>query len=239
MYKRIPAHGPFDELRDGMTDAILALSLGDDERTAPGRPGRRAKPPVGFSPDAAGYANPLDAFLAGVEFRAFKIAQYALRDEQTALDVVQDAMLKLAEKYGHKPPSEWPALFFTILNNRVTDVRRWRRLREIGGRSVSLFRKHEDGEEDLLESGLGAENNPPQQQPETAVFAKQLRKRIDSALQYLSERQRQVFILREWQGLSVRDTATILGCSEGSVKQHHFRAMRSLRENLAEVWDHD
>ena len=181
----------------------------------------------------------MDEFLARVEYKAFRIASYALRDEQTALDVVQDAMLKLSEKYSDRTESEWPRLFFTILNNRVTDVRRWRKLREIGGKSISLFRSREDVDEDLLESGLGAENNPPQQQPETALLAKQFRKEIDKALQYLSERQRQVFILREWQGLNVRDTATVLGCSEGSVKQHHFRALKSLREKLAGVWNHD
>lgn len=218
----------------------LALSLGDDNiRARPSRPSAHAKADPSSTLDASSSIDPLDEFLAGVEYKAFKIALYALRDEQTALDVVQDTMLKLSEKYSDKTESEWPRLFFTILNNRITDVRRWRKLREIGGKTISLFRSHEGGEEDLLESGLGAENNPPLQQPETALLAKQFRKEIDKALEYLSERQRQVFMLREWQGMSVRDTATVLGCSEGSVKQHHFRAMKSLREKLAGVWNHD
>ena len=215
----------------------LALSLNDDNLTK--RSQRSVQAEVGASPslDASSSKNPLDEFLAQVEFKAFKIAVYALRDEQTALDVVQDAMLKLSEKYSDRSEPEWPRLFFTILNNRITDVRRWRKLREIGGKTISIFRGREDGEEDLLESGLGSEANPPLQQPETALLAKQFRKEIDKALEYLSERQRQVFMLREWQGMSVRDTATVLGCSEGSVKQHHFRAMKSLREKLAGVWD--
>ena len=218
----------------------LALSLGDDNLTTqPSRHSTHAKADPSSTLDASDSGNALDEFLARVEYKAFKIASYALRDDQAALDVVQDAMLKLSEKYSDRPESEWPRLFFTILNNRITDVRRWRRLREIGGKSISLFRSREDGDEDLLESGLGAESNPPQQQPETALLAKQFRKEIDKALEYLSERQRQVFMLREWQGLSVRDTATVLGCSEGSVKQHHFRAMKSLREKLAGVWNHD
>ena len=214
----------------------LALSVDDDRLKQPDNGDKRTNVPRA---DSDGYANPMDEFLAGVEYKAFRIALYSLRDEQTALDVVQDAMLKLTEKYSTRPDTEWPALFFTILNNRIIDVRRWRRLREIGGKSISLFRSRDDGEEDLLENGLGAERNPPQQQPETAVYAKQLSNEIDKALGHLSDRQRQVFVLREWQGLSVRDTATVLGCSEGSVKQHHFRAMRSLREMLAEVWSHD
>ena len=185
------------------------------------------------------FSSDMDRFLAGVEYKAFRIALYALREEQVALDVVQDAMFKLVEKYSKKPESEWPALFFTILNNRITDIRRWRKLREVGGKTVSLFRTHGDGEEDLLETGLGAELNSPQMQPDKVVLAKQIRKHIDEALGNLSHRQRQVFMLREWQGLSVRDTATVLGCSEGSVKQHHFRAMRFLRENLDEIKDND
>ena len=181
----------------------------------------------------------MDTFLAQVEYKAFKIAQYALRNEQTSLDVVQDAMFKLVEKYSNRPESEWPALFFTILNNRITDVRRWRMLREAAGKTVSIFRSRDEVEEDLIETGLGADKNPPQEQPERALLAKQLRNEIDKALEHLSDRQRQVFILREWQGMSVRDTATVLGCSEGSVKQHHFRAMNSLRGQLAGVWSHE
>ena len=217
----------------------LALTVGDDRLKPPENLDRRKQSGETPRSETDGYANSLDAFLAGVEYKAFRIALYALREEQSALDVVQDAMLKLTEKYSDRPHAEWPALFFTILNNRITDVRRWRKLREIGGKSISIFRNRDDGEEDLLESGLGADRNPPQQQPDTAFFAKQLRNEIDKALGYLSDRQRNVFILREWQGLSVRDTATVLGCSEGSVKQHHFRAMRSLRKMLAGVWNHD
>ena len=181
----------------------------------------------------------MDDFLASVERRAYQIARYALRDPQAAMDVVQDAMLKLVEKYPNKPVAEWPALFFTILNNRITDLRRWRRLRESGGRLISLFRERGDGsgDEDLLEAGLGVDTQPAAQQPEAATLGMQFRDRIDAALARLSDRQRQVFLLREWQGFSVRETATILGCSEGSVKQHHFRALRALREQLAEVWE--
>ena len=182
----------------------------------------------------------LDEFLAAVEQRAYRIAFYALRDEQAALDVVQDAMLKLVEKYAQRPAGEWPALFFTILNNRITDLHRWGRLREAGGKLISLFHRRGDGEEeDLLNAGLAADSISAAQLPESATLGRELKGLIDAALRDLSDRQRQVFLLREWQGFNVRDTATILGCSEGSVKQHHFRAMQALRAQLAEVWDHE
>ncbi|MGA8261542.1 MAG: RNA polymerase sigma factor [Arenicellales bacterium] len=210
----------------------MAKPRGPDERSANG-PASGPKD----SPDGSGqsYAS-LDAFLEDVEKRAYRMAVYTLKDEQTALDAVQDAMLKLVEKYSHRPSSEWPALFFTILNNRMIDIQRWGRLREAGGKLVSLFRNHENGDEDLLETGLGSDNFIAER-PEVASWSRDLHDKIDNAVTKLSERQRQVFLLREWQGFNVRETSEILGCSEGSVKQHHFRAMQALRKHLAGVWE--
>lgn len=181
----------------------------------------------------------LDQFLAEVEQKAYRIAYYSIRDEQLALDLVQDAMLKLVEKYASNPSTEWPALFFTILSNRIIDARRWNRLREGGGKLVSLFRPRfgQQGEEhDLLDYAASLCDTRQDSEPESRAFGKELRVIIDAALVELSERQRQVFLLREWQGFNVQQTATILGCSEGSIKQHHFRAMRNLRKQLATVW---
>jgi len=178
----------------------------------------------------------LDAFFEDVEKRAYRMAVYTLKDEQAALDAVQDAMLKLVEKYSGRPSKEWPALFFTILNNRMIDIQRWGRLREAGGKLISLFRTHDNGDEDLLETGLGSDNFIAER-PEVASWSRDLHKKIDDAITKLSERQRQVFLLREWQGFNVRETSEILGCSEGSVKQHHFRAMQALRKHLAGVWE--
>jgi len=177
--------------------------------------------------------NGLDGFLASVEHRAFRIARQAIWDDDAALDVVQDAMLRLVQKYRERPPGEWPALFFTILSNRIKDVRRWRMLRQ----RVELVmhgsdRKGEDVPLDPPGVMPGAQGDP-----ERLVDSRRAGAAIDAAVARLSPRQRQVFLLREKQGLDVRDTARVLGCSEGSVKQHHFRAMQALRKLLAEVWD--
>ncbi|MDH3688675.1 MAG: RNA polymerase sigma factor [Gammaproteobacteria bacterium] len=185
----------------------------------------------------------LDMFLSSVEQKAYRIAFYSVRDEQLSLDLVQDAMLKLVEKYASKPSEEWPALFFTILSNRIIDARRWNRLREGGGKLVSLFRSKtgsdDDQERDILESDASVYDLQQPSEPESDTFGRELRHVIDDALKELSERQRQVFLLREWQGFNVQQTATILGCSDGSVKQHHFRAMRNLRKQLAMVWSNE
>lgn len=214
------------------TGSIMVKPRGPDERTA-NDTAQDQKDDAG-RPDRS-YAS-LDTFFEDVEKRAYRMAVYTLRDEQAALDAVQDAMLKLVEKYSGRPSTEWPALFFTILNNRMIDIQRWGRLREAGGKLISLFRNHDNGDEDLLETGLGSDNLVADR-PEVASWAHDLHNRIDSAVTKLSERQRQVFLLREWQGFNVRETSEILGCSEGSVKQHHFRAMQALRKHLAGVWE--
>jgi len=194
-------------------------------------------------PEATPAGDPMDTFLAGVEHQAYRMARHALWDHELALDIVQDTMLKLVERYRQKSVAEWPALFFTILKNRINDARRQRRVREGLGKIVSLFGHHEDGETqeetDLLDLGLGSDDAQSGNRPEDILAGRRLRKAIDAAVRRLPERQRQVFLLREGQELSVKETSQILGCSEGTVKQHHFRAMRTLRHLLTEVWNHD
>jgi len=184
----------------------------------------------------------METFLADNEDRAFYLAYAALWDREAALDVVQDSMTRLVEYYRDKPADQWPALFRTILKSKINDVRRRRLFEQGKQRLVSLtglFRSHHDVNgssaefeipEDTRDDGITA--------PEVECIAAELRNRVAEALQSLSERQRQVFILREWRGMSIKETATTLGCSENSVKQHHFRAMQALREQLAEVWEH-
>ncbi len=185
----------------------------------------------------------IEVFLVRVENRAYRIAQVALWDHELALDVVQDSMLRLVEHYREKPYSEWPALFFTILRNRINDARRQRRMRDSIGRIIPLFGRHPDTEVqeeiDLLELGLGVDENRQDSDPENLLNGQRIRQSIEAALRQLPQRQRQVFLLREGQELSVKETSLILGCSEGTVKQHHFRAMQKLRHLLAEVWNHD
>lgn len=180
----------------------------------------------------------LGRFLAGVEKKAFLVARGALWDEQLALDVVQDAMLKLVEHYRGRPGTEWPALFFTILRNRIRDAQRRRMVRERAGRVVSLFerRRGEDGEQDRLETELAGQAPSSGGDPDRRLASKEARAALDRALAGLSWRQRQVFMLREELGLGIQETAAALGCSAGSVKQHHFRAMQALRRQLAEDW---
>jgi RNA polymerase sigma-70 factor, ECF subfamily len=171
----------------------------------------------------------LNQFLASVELKAFKIAQASLRNEEDALDAVQDAMLQLARAYSHRPAEEWRPLFYRILENRIRDMQRRRTVR---GRVMAWlpFRRDEDDEEaDPL-----ADAPSPDPAPAAKLELEEAMQALDKALQGLPPRQRQAFLLRNLEGLDVAQTAVAMGCSEGSVKTHYFRAVQALRARLGE-----
>jgi RNA polymerase sigma-70 factor (ECF subfamily) len=174
----------------------------------------------------------LNQFLAGVELKAFKIAQAALRHEDDALDAVQDAMLQLARAYADRPAEEWKPLFYRILENRIRDMQRRRTVR---GRVISWlpFRSNDD-EEDEQDPIAQAPSTDPQ--PPRKLEISETMDALEKALGTLPRRQQQVFMLRTLEGLDVAQTATAMGCSEGSVKTHYFRALQSLRAQLGDFW---
>jgi RNA polymerase sigma-70 factor (ECF subfamily) len=198
--------------------------------------------PVTILPTSQDKNRQLETFFKEWEERAFYIAYAALWDRESALDAVQEGMTRLVEYYRDKPAEEWPALFRTILNSKINDIRRRRMIEQGKYKLMSLtglFQKDRETAGENTEYELPASGRDDGiSAPEAALVAEELRNRVSGALQSLSERQRQVFILREWRGMTIRETAETLGCSENSVKQHHFRALRTLRVQLAEVWEH-
>jgi len=177
--------------------------------------------------------NELSEFLAGVERRAYKQALFAVRDAENALDIVQDAMLKLAEKYGAKPVEELPMLFQRILQNTIRDFYRRQKVRSLW---VTLFsaltpgREEDDG--DPLETLESADASKTGQGPPDRLEQAQVIEVIEKELQRLPPRQRQAFLLRYWEELDVAETAVIMGCSQGSVKTHCSRAAHALAAAL-------
>jgi RNA polymerase sigma-70 factor, ECF subfamily len=172
-------------------------------------------------------------FLATVERPAFRIAQIALRHEADALDAVQDAMLRLVRRYAQRPAAEWRPLFYRILENCVRDMQRRRRTRNgvmawlpwRGGRRPGV-RRMRHGVGLIAVISLAA----------AQVQTTETMQALEQAVAALPARQRQAFLLRSIDGMDVAATAQAMGCSEGSVKTHYFRALQQLRERLGEYW---
>ena len=176
----------------------------------------------------------LSEFLESVERRAFKQAAFAVRKDEAALDIVQDAMIKLAEKYGDKPAAELPLLFQRILQNTIHDHFRREKVRNTWVTLFSGLRGNEDDGDhfDILESYEAEEGSLAAESSEDKVAREQVLSAIDDEVQKLPGRQREAFLLRYWQDMDVAETAAIMGCSEGSVKTHCSRATHTLAQAL-------
>ena len=172
----------------------------------------------------------MESFLVDVERRAFRIARYGVRNDDDALDLVQDAMLKLVKNYSRKPAQEWPALFYRILDNGVKD---WHRHRVVKQKVVDLYvgGVTSDQRDVIAEAVDTAEPGP-----ERRARADEALAALEVAMTELPERQRQAFLLRNLEGLDTAQTAEVMSCSTGSVKTHYHRALQALREKLGEAW---
>jgi len=175
----------------------------------------------------------LSAFLEGVERRAFKQAVFAVRDEEAALDIVQDAMLRLAERYGDRPLAELPLLFHRIVQNAIRDWFRRQKVRSLWTTLLSSLSpsRGEDEEHDPLES-LQVADESNAESPVQSLETAQVLEIIEQELARLPSRQREAFIMRYWEELDVAETARVMGCSEGSVKTHCSRAAHTLAAAL-------
>ena len=172
----------------------------------------------------------MERFLAGVERRAFRMARFAVRDGDDALDIVQDAMFRLVRSYARAPEAEWPLLFFRILRNRLLDHQRRGSVRR---RVLAWFGS--DGEDDDFDP-IAALPGPAADGPAEQVMAADAMQALEAAVGRLPGRQQQAFLLRTLEGLDIAATAAVMGCSQGSVKTHYSRAVHSLRAELGEHW---
>ena len=179
-------------------------------------------------------AQELSDFLQSIEKRAFKRSLYHVRDEDAALDIVQDSMMKLAEHYGDKPPAELPLLFQRILSNTTLDWFRRNKTRSALFSNFSDFEGSGEDDQDFdLLTVLGQDGSGQQSPSAEDSFASMANVReIEEEIQNLPARQREAFLLRYWEDLDVAETAAIMGCSEGSVKTHCSRAVQALSKAL-------
>lgn len=173
-------------------------------------------------------------FLKSVEKRAFKRSVYHVRNEESALDIVQDSMMKLAEHYGDKPSAELPMLFQRILSNCTLDWFRRQKTRNALFSNMSDFETAgEEGDFDILETLNVQSHSDQTESAESATQRAQTLHQIEIQIQELPARQREAFLMRYWEELDVAETAAAMGCSEGSVKTHCSRAVQALGKALS------
>jgi len=171
----------------------------------------------------------LNRFFADVEARALRITEIAVRNRDDALDLVQDAMIRLVRKYADREPQEWAPLFYRILQNRVRDFQRRQKVRN---RVIGWMGRPVDDDFDPIATAP----DPDGRTPDETIASQEAMRELERALAALPPRQREAFMLRNFEGLDVAQTAVAMGVSDGSVKTHYSRAVHSLRESLGEHW---
>jgi RNA polymerase sigma-70 factor (ECF subfamily) len=173
----------------------------------------------------------LRQFLAEVERRALRIAEIGVRDRDEALDLVQDAMIKLTRNYASRDREEWTPLFYRILQNGVRD---WHRRQAVRNRVMVWFQKAKPADNDC--DVIAAVPDPAGRSPDEQLENAEAMQEMELAVHELPPRQREAFMLRTLEGLNVAGTAVAMGCSEGTVKTHYSRAVHTLRDKLREHW---
>ena len=171
----------------------------------------------------------INRFLTGIERRAFGMARFATRNDDDALDLVQEAMFGFVRNYADRPAEEWPVLFHRILQSRITD---WYRRTAVRDRFRAWLGR--GGDDDDGADPFDAIADPSSPDPAEQLLRRDISDAVARALRTLPLRQRQAFLLRVWEGLDVAETAFAMKCSEGSVKTHLSRAIHALRSKLEE-----
>jgi RNA polymerase sigma-70 factor (ECF subfamily) len=157
---------------------------------------------------------------------------FAIRNEETALDIVQDAMMRLAEKYGDRPIGEWPMLFQRILQNAIRDSYRRSKVRSLWTTLLSSLTPKDDEDSDPLETIAAENESEGLAAPHRQLERSQTLAAIEKEIEKLPPRQREAFLMRYWEEMDIAETAAVMGCSEGSVKTHCSRATHTLAAAL-------
>jgi len=166
----------------------------------------------------------MDIFLQQIEKRAFRMAQLATHCEADALDIVQEAMIKLVSNYSHRAPEEWRPLFYKILENRILD---WHRKKKVMNK-LFFWRKQDQDTNEIEETTREALDY--QFNPESQLVSEQLGEHLLESIEQLPVKQQQCFVLRSWEGLSTKETAEVMKINENSVKTHYSRAISKLKQ---------
>jgi RNA polymerase sigma-70 factor (ECF subfamily) len=176
----------------------------------------------------------METFLTSVQGRAFRMAEIATKSRDEALDIVQDTMYDFVRRYRSHTDSEWPPLFFRVLQNKIRDWHRRTAIRRRFGGWLSLGSQHND--EQRQEDPFDQVPDSIGKGPAHKLEVQDSLGRLSLALKNLPHKQQQVFLMRAWEGFSTKETAAIMSCSEGTVKTHYWRALNTLQEALKDYW---
>jgi len=172
----------------------------------------------------------IERFLASVQNSGYRMAQLATSNPDDALELVQETMLQLVKRYSDRPDKELKILFYRILSSRITD---WYRKTAFRKQFQAFFSRESYEQGDPIQQ-LSADC---QLSISDQIEQGDMMQDVVKALKNLSHRQHQAFLLRAWQGFDVKETATIMGCSTGSVKTHYSRALKVLKIQVGERHD--
>ena len=170
----------------------------------------------------------MNAFFRQHQEHAFLYCQYKGLSRADALDVLQDAMVKVFKAYQNKPEHELPALFYTVLKHCISDFYR----KEAWRKKYFFWQQHEAHGQEL--DGIELSQLAQQLGVEETWVAKQQLEKCYALINALSEQQREVLLLRAFAGLSEAVVAQTLGIQVGSVKTQYFRAKQHLLKALGE-----
>ncbi len=169
----------------------------------------------------------MDRFLASVQGAGYRMAYLSTSSRDDALELVQEAMLQLVKRYADKPDNELKVLFYRILSSKITD---WYRKTAFRSRYHAFFSKESYELGDPVQQ-LGGDVQLPYSE---SLNNSRMLESLTLAVKNLSLRQQQTFLLRAWQGFNIKETASIMGCSTGTVKTHYSRALGLLRNELGD-----
>ena len=175
----------------------------------------------------AGDEAAFDEMVTRFQGRVFAVAYRVLGNREDALDASQEVFIKVHRKIGHWKPTGGflPWLLRMTTNHSIDQLRKKKRYPE-----QSL-------EEAFVPTSEGASVEPTTMQTDVIVRGNEIEARIRAALPVLSPSQREVFLLRHYEGLALAEIAESMGCTVGSVKVHLFRALKKLQVELSDLYE--
>ena len=165
-----------------------------------------------------------DMLFTRYQKRTYRLVQRFVSNPEDASDLTQDAFIRAYQGLGDfKSQCQFYSWLYRITVNLCIDF-----LRKKARSEVLLY--DSDESDDLPMANIP---DPRSESPAKAVENKELRAHIRKAVRRLPPKQRQIFILRHWDGLSLKDIAAAVGRSDGTVKAHLLHAHRNLRRHLS------